>query len=436
MYAAAHADHLAGLILDGTLDLTLEGVKQDERQMKGFQTALDATLKECAAEPACKTDFGGDDPAKVYDDMAASLSKKPQAFEFPLADGTKAQRLMTLSKLESAATYAMYSRATRMILMRSLAAAHRGDFVPLARLFYGLLNYSPASEKWTGDPTFSDTDFYAVGCTDNNYFTGTADERAKAIIQESKGSYGTDARLDEGLYSELICIDWPTSPDKQVSQPPLKAPGVPTLVLNATLDPATPFQGGKDVASRLEDGYHIYVEGGEHGSYANDEKCPDDAVTNLLVYGEKPAQRETKCSWSQPVMWSYLTPAPADAKTAGDNMLLFMFSTDIDILLIPEHAFSKPDQGKTEVACPYGGKFNFDLDKKTKTEAFTFAACEFSKGFAMTGTGSFNVKTGDRTYEIDISGTAKGNLTYKFIRDPQSLSITGTYGGKTINIQR
>lgn len=437
MYANAHADRLAGMVLDGTVDMTLNGQTADRNQIKAFAKALNATLDACNQDTDCHTDMGGDDAQKVYDDMAAAVSKKPRDFEFPLPDGTKAKRIMTLEKLEATATFSMYSGASRMIFLRSLAAAHRGDFVPMARLLYAIQNYDPATERYIGDPNFSYTDFFIVNCADTSYFTGSADDRVKALIKASESSYGLSARLDEGLYSDLACIFWPDSPSTDTAQPPVKAAGVPTLVLNATLDPATPFEGGKNVANNLDQGYHIYVDGGEHGSYLNDESCPDDYVTNLLVNHQVPDQKEIKCTWKSPVMWSYQVPNSIDvSKLNPNNIPQFLLTTEFDILFTPEFLFDSGNRGKVEAACPYGGKFGFELDKKAKTENFVFTNCEYTKGFAMTGTGTFNTDSGDRGLDIDVSGAKTGHLTFKLIVSPQSISVTGTYGGQTVDFSR
>lgn len=437
VYSTAHADHLAGMILDGTVDMTLNGPTQDHNQIKAFEKALLATLDACSKDNDCSADFGGDNPQQVYDDMAAALSKKPADFEFPLPDGTKAKRIMTLEKLEATATFSMYSGASRMIFMRSLAAAHKGNFVPMARLLYQLQNFDPKTERYIGDPNFSYTDFFMVNCADINYFSGSVDDRVKALIADSASSYGVMPRLDEGLYSDLTCIFWPDSPSTDSAQPPTKATGVPTLVLNATLDPATPYEGGKHVAENLDDGYHIYVDGGEHGSYLNDEACPDDYVTNFLVNGQLPDQKEIKCTWSSPVMWSYQTPGRADATglTAND-MPQFLLTTDFDILFTPEFLFDSGDRGKIETACPYGGKMAFELDKKAKMENFEFTNCEYTKGFAMTGTGTFNTDSGDRGLDVDVTGVKTGHLTFKLAVNPQGISVTGTYGGEQVNFSR
>jgi hypothetical protein len=216
------------------------------------------------------------------------------------------------------------------------------------------------------------------------------------------------------------------------------AKGVPTLVLNATLDPATPFQGGKNVFSHLDQGYHIYVDGGAHGSYGRRQNCPDKYVTNLLISGQVPDQKEIKCTWQNPVFSSYQVSAPTDASQIGDNSNLpqFILTTYLNILYTPELAFDRGLKGKVEVACPHGGKFSFELDKSTRIYNLVLTQCTYTKGFVMTGTGIFNTKNQDIGLDIDVSGVKTGKLSFKITSTPQSISLTGTYGGQTVNFQR
>jgi hypothetical protein len=111
----------------------------------------------------------------------------------------------------------------------------------------------------------------------------------------------------------------------------------------------------------------------------------------------------------------------------------FLLNTDFDILFTPEFALDSGNRGKIETACPYGGKFSFELDKKAKIDNLVFTNCEFTKGFVMTGTGDFNIDSGDRSLDVDVTGTKTGHLTFKLVISPQSITVTGNYGGQTIN---
>ena len=57
-YAAAHPDHLSGLVLDGTIDLTLNGEEGSLSQEKAFDKVLVATLEACNADEAVRRRYG------------------------------------------------------------------------------------------------------------------------------------------------------------------------------------------------------------------------------------------------------------------------------------------------------------------------------------------------------------------------------------------
>jgi len=75
-YAAAHPDHLAALILDGTVDLTLSGPDYLREQTQAFNDVLVMTLEACNADPDCAADMGGE-AVSVYDSLAAALAESP-----------------------------------------------------------------------------------------------------------------------------------------------------------------------------------------------------------------------------------------------------------------------------------------------------------------------------------------------------------------------
>src|SRR5690606_1501380 len=81
-YAESYADHLAGLVLDGTIDMTLTGEEGSLAQEKAFDEVLVAVLKACDADEACAAELGGD-ALSVYDTLAEQISKKPIAYEYP-----------------------------------------------------------------------------------------------------------------------------------------------------------------------------------------------------------------------------------------------------------------------------------------------------------------------------------------------------------------
>jgi len=191
-YASAFPEHLAGLILDGTVDLTLSGVEFLEGQARAFNQVLEQTLQACNQDEAC-AEAMGEDALAVYDRLAAQLKGSPQAFDFPLPSGGLGRRAMTFSDLETAAASYMYSETARMIFLRALAAyAWDGNLVPLARTLYDALVVDPGTEQAILDPSFSDAAYYAVECQDYAYFSGTVEERALAYLQAGDPTKAAD----------------------------------------------------------------------------------------------------------------------------------------------------------------------------------------------------------------------------------------------------
>ncbi|MBL8051087.1 MAG: alpha/beta fold hydrolase, partial [Anaerolineales bacterium] len=427
-YAYAHPDRLAGVILDGTIDMTVSGEQGSLNQEKAFDKVLVAVLNACNEDELCSADMNGKDALKVYDDFAAQVSKDPIEYEFPLADGTKAKGTFTFNALEYTTAYQMYSLTGRMLFLKALAAANNGDLVPMLRLMYDNATVDPATFEYLGDPTFSDTMFLSVLCTDDTFFSGTPEERIEQSIEAGQASNGTVPRLDGSVYTGVSCAFWPSSPKETVQREPLVLEGVPVFVLNAKLDPATPFEDGEAVFKNLDNGYHLYGEGGIHSIFGWGNSCPDDYVTDFLVNGDLPAQREIVCDEWADTIASYVPNPPQTLSEAGDLLDAFI-AIDDNLFYMPEFYYSDGSEEKS-VGCNLGGSFTFGpSDSNENLLAYTFDKCSLIKGLAMTGTGSFNLDTGLMTFIVDVSGDKTGKLTYTFNYATGEASLSGEYGG-------
>lgn len=293
-YAAAHPDRLAGLILDGAVDLTLSSMEFLAQQTRAFSGVLLMTLQACNMDLACRSDMGGDAIA-VYDRLTDRLNRAPIDFKYPLAEGRTVTRSFTLPQFENAVTYNLYDENARVDLLKALAAANRNDVEPLARLAYEALGLDPETLTAAVDPSFSDAVYYAVECNDYMLFAdkATPDERAQAYLRAGDPIEASVPRLSSIFYGDMPCVFWPAQPDERPA--PLKAEGIPTLVLGATADPATPVSNGEAIYRRLADGYLITTQGGSHVIFGYGNECPDQIVTAFLVDDRRPAQRETTC---------------------------------------------------------------------------------------------------------------------------------------------
>ncbi len=431
-YAYAHPDRLAGLILDGTINMTLTGDQSALMQEKAFDKVLLAILNGCNKDQACAADMGGD-AVVAYDTLALAVSKKPIDYKFPLPSGETVSGTFTFNQLEYTTAYQLYSFTGRMIFLRALADANQGNYVPMLRLMYKNTTIDPATFGYLGDSTFSDTMFLDVLCTDDTFFSGTQEERIAQTIEAGQASNGTVPRLDGSIYTGLDCAFWPTSPKEVVKHEPLVLDGVPTFVLNATLDPATPFEEGKFVADHLADGYHIYVEGGIHSIYGWGNDCPDKYITDFMMDGTLPAEHEIVCNDWDPTLYSnYIPNLPGDVSDFADPLAI-MRALDNNLFYLAEAYYGDWEELDT-VGCTYGGTYSFG--PSDTGEQYAFDACSMVPGLVLTGTGSFDSDTRIYTLKVDVSGAKSGNLTYTYDYNEHEGSVTGEYGGEAVDLTK
>jgi len=432
-YAYAHPDRLAGLVLDGTINMTLKGEEGVHGQEVAFEKVLLEVLNACNDDDVCAADMGGKDAVAVYDDLAAKLADKPVDYEFPLASGETVKGKFTFNQLEYTAAYQMYSLAGRMTFLKALAATQQGDFIPMMRMMYQNTSVDPATFDYLGDSTFSDTMFLGVFCTDDQFFSGTQEERIAQSIEAGQASNGTVPRLDGSLYVGVSCAFWPAAPAEAPKREPLVLEGVPTFVLNATLDPATPFEEGKFVADNLANGYHIYVEGGVHSIYGWGNECPDNYISDFLVDGTLPSQREIVCTDWETEPYSFYIPNLPKKASDFDSLIDMMIALEDNFYYMPEVYFGDWEEEDT-IGCTYGGTYSFGLSADGMD--YTYDQCSMLPGVVMTGTATYNSGIFLFSSTVAISGEKEGNLSYVYNYQTQTATLTGEYDGESINLTK
>lgn len=426
-YAARYSEHLAGLILDGTVDLTLSGIEYYAQQAQAFSDTLTAALSACNDDPACAEAMGGD-AIQAYDQLAAKLNRRPVSFRFPLPGGGFDKRTFTFSDLEFVAASQMYNESDRMMFVRALAAyTSNGDLIPLARLLYLDLVVDPATLEVIPDPSWSDAIFYGVECQDYSYYPGaSADERAENYLEAADPFEASIPRLASVIYGDLPCAYWPEA-TFDLSRPNyLVAEGVPTLVLGATADPATPVSHGINVYQHLADAYLITTEGGPHVTFGYGNECPDALVTDFLVNDVVPSERETVCEGIVAEDFAPLAPRSTKPLSSPAEALSLI---ETEIYYLPEF-FYWDVYTPTSVGCTYGGTFDFEANSAGTRYIFDFNRCEFIANFRMSGEGSYNTENDRFTLVLRTSGRWTCNLKYSRLGD--RLHITGTCNGKPI----
>ncbi len=275
------------------------------------------------------------------------------------------------------------------MFLRALAAyARNRDLAPMARILYEALAVDPETLAPLADPSGSDAAFYAVECQDHQFFSGTVEQRVEAYLRAGDSLDGSLPNFSSVFYQALPCVFWPRGDAAPEAPAPLVADGIPTLVLGATADPATPISNGQSVFSNLADGYLVTETGGPHVIFGWGVSCVDDLVTAFLVDDQVPVERETTCKGD--VISEFLPLAPLDAAEFADP-LGALSSVDDEIYYLPEYYYwdlTTP----TVVGCPFGGSFSFE--SSAAGENLAFSKCAFSDGFVMTGRGIYDYNAG------------------------------------------
>ncbi|MBE2268307.1 MAG: alpha/beta fold hydrolase [Anaerolinea sp.] len=424
-YAAAYPERLTTLILDGVVDLTLTGEEFYRQQTAAFAEALTATLEACNADPVCAADFDGDAVA-VYDRIAGVLAGGALLVTFPTADGSPAFRNFSLNDLEAAAVSAVYGRGARADFLRALAAYYHRNAVPLMRLAYDALALDSSTLEVIPDDAYSDAMYYAVDCSDYQFYTGTPEERAAQYLAAGDAVAAEVPRLANAFYSDFPCVFWSVSgaPERPAY---LTGEGYTTFVLVSDIDPATPYENGVAVYEHLEDAYLIVMRGGQHVILGYGDLCPDQAITDFMIDGITPIEREFLCG-DDSVFHDYL-PLTDPASFADPYAFIDALDTEL-YLYLPEYYSWSGDEPLT-VGCDYGGAVTFELFEDGSGESVSFADCEHFSGIVVNGGGEY-IYDETMTYNVNVSGTVTGDLYAIYDLAADMVHVDGTYNGQEV----
>ena len=299
----------------------------------------------------------------------------------------------------------------------------------MARILYDSLAVDPETLQPITDSTFSDAVSYAVTCQDYGFFSGTPEQRAEAYLQAGRSLESSLPTFASFFYGDLPCVFWPRGDTEPDIHAPLIADGVPTLVLGATADPATPISNGESVFSNLADGYLVTETGGPHVVFGWGVSCVDDLVTAFLVDDEVPVERETTCEGE--IISEFPPLAPPDGAEFADP-LEALSSVDDELFYLPEYYFWDLET-PTAVGCPFGGSLSFE--GSDAGESLALSNCAFSDGFVMSGRGVYDYNAGLFLLAVTVTGLEEGALIYT--RDANDVrTVQGMYAGEPVDLTR
>jgi hypothetical protein len=220
------------------------------------------------------------------------------------------------------------------------------------------------------------------------------------------------ARLGVIFFGDLPCAYWPNASKGKPRPEPLTAAGIPTVVIGATADPATPYEQGVDVTSRLDNGHLISQQGGPHVVFGRGNECPDDAVSRFILDGTPPDIEE--CDGD---VVGYYIPLLPVSTTEFDSAETIFDAIEFDLFYLPEY-YWWDTVTETPVGCNQGGVVTFiGGDGK---DTFEFEECVFMEGVTLTGEGSYHWDEDVFTLDVQVNSP---ECRYVYERDGEEYDV-------------
>ena len=272
-YAGLYPAQVGRFVLDGALDPSLSVDEVSSMQMRGLDASLQQWITDCATQASCPMGRTKDEGIANVRSFLESLEASPLPTNDP-------DRPLTEGLAVTAMIGAMYNTEWWPELTNAYAdATRRNDGTAMLEIADLMNSRNP-------DGTYADNSTDAINAINNLDYKPA----------------GTDAEWiarADALKSELSILDryvgypsaglsaWPT---EHAERAPIHATGAaPILVIGTTHDPATPYPMAEALASQLDSGVLITVEGWNHTAYRRGaNQCVVRAVEDYLVKGAVP----------------------------------------------------------------------------------------------------------------------------------------------------
>lgn len=273
-YAHLFPSKIGVAVLDGAVDPLTDDITAFADQLQGFEGAFDQFADWCKSHSPCRT--VGNPRTAVYD-VVAKARTAPIPSTAP-DDNRKATPSLVLTGVLSA----LYSQSRWPDLGKAIIEAGDGDAAGLMQLA------DEYNERFNGHYTNIAEANTTISCNDSK--PGPTDATIRATTRSWQQRFPMF-----GLWSAASLFDC------QVWQPQRTVPPLPTatsaahkiLVIGNLHDPATPYQGAKDLTSTLGNAELLTWDGEGHTSFLQGSKCIDDFVDTYLVSGALPPAATT-----------------------------------------------------------------------------------------------------------------------------------------------
>ena len=277
-WATLFPDTVRGAVLDGAVDPTSGRADGLLTQAAGFESTFQSFLADCASKPDCPINDEGD-PTTAVNDLLARIETE----SIPTAEGRPD---LTSGIAEFGIGNALYSEDSWPDLVQALADARDGDGAGL------LAQYDDYMQR-LDDGTYSNDleAYFVITCADDPD-TGGLDAAidARSDFQAAAPLIGSTTAAE--LVVCALLPDFP-APDFQITG----AGAGPIMVVGNTGDPATPFEGSRNMADTLEGGFFVTVEADSHTAYGLGD-CADSAIDDYLL---EPSDRAAGTTCARPL---------------------------------------------------------------------------------------------------------------------------------------
>jgi pimeloyl-ACP methyl ester carboxylesterase len=263
VYAHLFPNNVRVAVLDGAVDPLTDDITSFAEQLRGFEGAFDQFATWCQAHSPCST--LGNARSAVYQ-VAAQAKKAPIPSSAP-----GETRKATSSLVYTGVLSALYSQAQWPTLGQALLDAKQGDSAGILALA------DQYNERTDGHYTNIADANTTISCNDSK--PGPTDAQIISTARSWKQQFPIfGAWSAPSLFS---CQQW--QPARTV--PPLPTAPTPhkVLVVGNLHDPATPYQGAKDLTKTMGNAELLTWDGEGHTSYLQGNMCIDNYVDNYLI---------------------------------------------------------------------------------------------------------------------------------------------------------
>ncbi|MEW2356410.1 alpha/beta hydrolase [Spirillospora sp. NPDC029432] len=272
-YAEQFPKNVRALVLDGAVDPKVSSTQTLVEQAKGFETAFRAFAADCVKRADCPLGKSEDEAVKYISDFLAKLDKTP-------LPQRRDSRKVTESWAAMGIATALYAKETWTLLRQAIVqAAQQNDGTLLM-----VLADQMVERKEDGSYSNQTAANMAVNCVDKPNPADLAGyQKYVDTAKKTSPQFGPFV-----VWGGLPCVYWPVQTKEQPKATTAKG-AAPILVIGTTRDPATPYKWSQSLASQLDSGVLLTLEGDGHTAYLQANPCISQATDRYLVTAKPPA---------------------------------------------------------------------------------------------------------------------------------------------------